>query len=134
MSNAETGPIRRIRRHTPSVIKAALQAGRTHTVAGHLSLCVSLRGQLPKAPLASSRSSLFSRTENKQKNQYVNESHNRVEGGHSAFVPQKGALTCFGITDCEGFLGPEMSPAGCEGKPGIPDKNELEQRCEGILQ
>lgn len=36
-------------------------------------------------------------------------------GGHRAFVTQKGALSCFRITGCEGFLGPEMSPAGCEG-------------------
>ena len=45
------------------------------------------------------------------------------------FVPPK-SLNCFGITCCDGFLGPEMSPAGCAGKPGIPDKNELEQRAK----
>lgn len=96
MSDAETGPIRRIRRHTLSVIKAVLQAGRTHTVAGHLSLCVSLRGQLPKAPLASSRSSLFSGMQNKQKNQYVNESHNRAEGGTARLCLRKGPSVALG--------------------------------------
>lgn len=75
------GPTRRIRTHTLSLMKAELQAERTHSVAGHLSLCVSLCRQLPKAPLVSSRSSLFSGMENKPKNQDVNESHNRIEGG-----------------------------------------------------
>ena len=75
------GPTRRIRTHTLSIIKAELQAERMHSIAAHLSLCVSLCRQLPKPPLVSSRSSLLSGTENKPKNLDENESHNRMEGG-----------------------------------------------------
>lgn len=41
MSDAETGPIWRIRTHTLNIIKVAIRLS-THTIAGHLSLCMSL--------------------------------------------------------------------------------------------